>query len=310
MAAWGLNTRGPGKPYVEWFRSWQRDDETVFLGMPDVYSEEFARGVEEAAQSQCEPHRNDPLLLGYFLGNEPPWPRREGELVDRILAGPESATQNKLKAFLAEGDTPERRKEFVLAAFEKFLELTCAAVRKYDPNHLILGLRYSFGANPTDEILKAAGKFDVCTINPYEYDPTECCIERAYELSGRPILISEFHFGVAENGLAAGLGPVASQKDRGIGYRHYVEQGATHPAFIGAHWFTWRDQPVLGVGHDYGENYNIGIMDLNDRPYPELIEAMIETHKRLYDVHAGKVKPFDQWPKASEAGIRTSPWEW
>jgi hypothetical protein len=51
-------------------------------------------------------------------------------------------------------------------------------------------------------------------------------------------------------------------------------------------------------------------MDFNDRPYPELVEALIETHRRLYQVHAGLLKPYDQWPNASEAGIRSSPWDW
>ena len=27
-------------------------------------------------------------MLGYFIGNEPPWPGRESQLVDAILAGP------------------------------------------------------------------------------------------------------------------------------------------------------------------------------------------------------------------------------
>ena len=50
--------------------------------------------------------------------------------------------------------------------------------------------------------------FDVCSINVYEYEPTKQ-LDRAYRLSGRPILIGEFHIGVPENGL--GLGPGAGR---------------------------------------------------------------------------------------------------
>ena len=58
-----------------------------------------------------------------------------------------------------------------------------------------------------------------------------------------------------------------------------------------------------------GENYNIGFVDSTDRPYPELVEAAKATHKRLLEVHSGKVLPFAQKPMASDAGTPSSPWD-
>jgi len=58
-----------------------------------------------------------------------------------------------------------------------------------------------------------------------------------------------------------------------------------------------------------GENYNIGFLDVTDRPYPELVEAAKATHRRLHDVHAGKAAPFSERPKASSAGTPSSPWD-
>jgi hypothetical protein len=37
---------------------------------------------------------------------------------------------------------------------------------------------------------------------------------------------------------------------------------------------------------------------VTDRPYMELIEAMKTTHRRLYEVHAGKTAPYDVKPRA------------
>ncbi len=54
-----------------------------------------------------------------------------------------------------------------------------AALKKYDPNHLNLGIR--FGGNPPDYISKAAHVFDVYSVNTYEYEPTRQ-IKLAYEL--------------------------------------------------------------------------------------------------------------------------------
>jgi hypothetical protein len=58
-----------------------------------------------------------------------------------------------------------------------------------------------------------------------------------------------------------------------------------------------------------GENYNIGFVDVTDRPYPELVEAAKATHKRLFDVHSGRILPFSQKPRASDAGSPSSPWD-
>jgi hypothetical protein len=303
LDSWGMNTGGQGRPNIVFLR-WPRTPETTFLGVPDVYAEAFAEGIDQSASAQCAARKEDPLIVGYFIGNEPPWGDRESEVVDLILAGPDTATKARLKEFLSLGDTPKRRKQFVMAAFEKYTNLVCSAVRKYDPNHLNLGIR--FGGKPADEVLRLARIFDVCSINVYEYEPTKQ-VERSHRLSGRPILIGEFHIGVPENGLGSGLVQAKNQIERGNGYRYYVEQAVSLPYCLGAHWFTWRDEPVLGRMD--GENYNIGFVDVTDRPYPELVEAAKATHKRLLEVHSAKTLPFSQRPQASDVGSPSSPWD-
>jgi hypothetical protein len=303
LDSWGMSTGGRGRPNIVFLR-WPQTPEKTFLGVPDVYSDDFARAIDESANAQCAPRKSDPLIIGYFVGNEPPWGDRESEVVDLILAGPNTATQAKLRDWLARGDTPQRRKDFVVAAFQKYLDTICGAVRKYDPNHLNLGIR--FGGKVADDVLRLARVFDVCSINVYEYEPTKQ-VERSYRLSGRPILIGEFHLGVPENGLGSGLVQVKDEIERGNGYRYYVEQALSLPYALGAHWFAWRDEPVLGRMD--GENYNIGFVDVTDRPYPELVEAAKATHKRLFDVHSGRILPFSQKPMASDAGSPSSPWD-
>jgi hypothetical protein len=302
LESWGFTSGAQGKPYTIMLR-WPRTEGSFFFGLSDVYSEEYAWLVDQAANEQCSPVREDSLLLGYFIGNEPAWEGRESELVDMIIAGPGTATQTRLKEFLAGGDTPERREEFVIAAFEKYLELTCAAVKKYDPNHLTLGIR--FGGRASAKVLYTGRVFDVNSINVYEYEPT-AQLDRAYRISGRPALIGEFHIGVPENGLSSGLVQAKDQTERGKAFRYYVEQAAALDCFLGAHWFQWRDQSPLGRRD--GENYNIGLVDANNRPYKELVEAARITHKRLYDVHSGNILPFNERPKASDAGTPTTPW--
>ena len=298
MDNWGLNTianwsdatlGGSGrKVYVATLRGW--GIKTGLMGMPDVYDPAYEITVDKAAAQQCAPKKDDPFLLGYFIGNEPPWPNRELELVNVILSGDDTPMQRALKKYLEPGDTPERRKAFVYDTYAKFISTINAAIKKYDPNHLNLGLR--FGGSAPDEIINASKGFDVFSFNNYGYTVNPNTIKRVYDLTGLPMIIGEFHFGVPERGLAPGLAQTISQEERGMAYRYYVENAAANPAIIGTHWFQWIDQP--STGRNDGENYNIGFVDVTDRPYPELVNAAKETFKRLYDIHSGNELPTDR----------------
>jgi hypothetical protein len=310
MRAWGLNTAygaqlndslptgsAQRQPYVLPLRGWQHIEGAI-MGMPDVYSDAFARRVDSEAAEQLRPRKDDPWMIGFFIGNEPPWPARENQLVDLVLAGPASELQKRFKAELAKGDSPASRKSMVHAAFRKYLEVVNAAVRRHDRNHLHLGIR--FGGTPPDDVIALARGFDVYSMNKYRWSPPKDFIDRVYQIQDLPILIGEFHFGVPERGLAPGLVQAMTQAERGVAYSYYVENAAAHPAIIGTHWYQWIDQPA--TGRRDGENYNIGWIDVTDRPYPELVAAAKATHAKIDALHTGTLAPTTRRPKASEFG--------
>ena len=294
MAAWGFNTianwsdpelwAAKRTPYAIPLGGWGMEQ---YMGMPDVYSPEWLKKVDEAARRQCAPRKDDPWLLGYFIANEPAWPGREALVADLILKGADTATKKALRDFLAKEDTPQRKKAFMLQCFEKELDAINAAVKKYDPNHLNLGIR--FGGQPEDEIVRMTRHFDVYSQNIYSEVPDRAQLDKLYALTGRPMIIGEFHMGTPGRGLSAGLVQVKDQAERGVAYRYYVENAVAMPAMIGTHWFQWIDEP--NTGRMDGENYNIGFIDVTDRPYPEFVQAAEQTHKRLFAVHAGSEQP-------------------
>ena len=303
MDDWGLNTianwsdsdlgKSQQKTYVATLGGWEFSAET--MGMPDVYDPEYAGKIDAAAQKQCVPLKDDPFLLGYFVGNEPPWPGREQELVNVILEGKDSPMKKALQDYLEQGDTPERRKSFIYDTYKKFITTVNAAIKKYDPNHLNLGLR--FGGNPPDEIIKASSDigFDVFSLNIYGYRTYPDRLERIDKFTGLPIIIGEFHFGTPGRGLAPGLAQTLNQEERGVAYRYYVENAAAHHSIVGTHWFQWWDQP--STGRNDGENYNIGFVSVADVPYSELVEAAKATHLRIKDIHSGNIEPTSQEAK-------------
>jgi hypothetical protein len=297
MEDWGFNTianwsdpelgQAARQPYVIQL-SW--DFSMTYLGLPDIYSQEVAQAIDSAARRQCGPLRDDPWLLGYFLANEPPLPQRTQQTAELILSGPDTPTRQALEQWLSQGDTPERRALFINDAFDRYVQMTSAAARRHAPHHLNLGMRS--GGRPTEAELRVSGAFDVYSVNIYDYQLSAERMHEITERTGKPVIIGEFHFGVPERGLSAGLVQVKNQQERGVAYRYYVEQAFAMPEVIGTHWFQWVDQPP--TGRFDGENYNIGVVDVTDRPYVELIDAMRLTHQRLFQVHSGTEPPFSQ----------------
>jgi hypothetical protein len=163
--------------------------------------------------------------------------------------------------------------------------------RKVDPHHLNLGMRYAWISS--DLLYESAESFDVFTINSYEMIPPATVIAEIARRTGKPVMIGEFHFGALDRGLpSTGLRGVASQEERGVAYRRYVEAAAADPSVVGAHYFILNDQEVLGRFD--GENFQIGFVDVCHRPYRELVEAATRTHEAMYEVMDGKTKPFDR----------------
>jgi hypothetical protein len=303
MDRWGLNT----------IANWSRPDvyhrnqkaftlqlrdigiEGRLMGLADVYDPEFAARIDSVVRSTVEPYRDNPWLLGYFTFNEPSFLGRESRLCDLILEGEDRPIKSALIEFLEEGDNWQQRKRFVHETFRTFIETVDQAVEKHDPNHLTLGIR--FGQEAENEILELCKDvFDVFSFNCYDLHPRQEMMDRFMEVTGKPMIIGEYHFGTVDRGLAQALWQVNSQEQRGVAYRYYTERAYAHPGLIGTAWFQWSDQDLTGRGND-GENYNCGLVDVTDRPYPLLVESVSRTSERLYQIHSGQLVPVGPAPE-------------
>ena len=213
-----------------------------------------------------------------------------------ILEGRDRPIKEKLHKIFADGDTPEKRKEFIHETFRIFLETVDNAMHKFDPNHINLGIRFGNVMHIDQKILEICkNTFDVFSFNCYDLYPREEMLERATEIMGLPMIIGEYHFGTVDRGMAQALWQVNSQNERGVAYRYYTEKAYSHPGLIGTAWFQWCDQDL--TGRFDGENYNCGLVDVTDRPYKYLVEAMMETAKRLYGIHSGAHDPVTRKPE-------------
>jgi hypothetical protein len=312
-------------PYVRPMEFRERRSGLVYRDFPDVFHPQFEADAADYA-SQLSATADDAALIGYFLMNEPSWGfsselpaqgmlyntaecETRTELVrwlkakyagDEALAAAwhlpitfDKVTRGKWQGvFTKEAENDLR--EFSVRMVERYFQVISKACRKADPNHLNLGMRWA-GVPPAWGV-EGMKSLDVFSLNCYRQKlPRETAREIAQSLN-MPVLVGEWHFGALDVGLpASGIGHVRNQADRGRAYRMYLEDAASDPDCVGAHWFTLYDESALGR-YD-GENYNIGFLDICNRPYEEIGQAAIASHERLYDVAAGTVEPFADAPE-------------
>ena len=321
-----------GFPYVRPLGFEAKRSGYIVRDFPDVFHPAFEADAADFA-SVLSDTASDPSFIGYFLMNEPSWGGSSSGLpATGMLYNTASCfTRSELCRFLkkkysedtqlsakwkmpvtvaqvdsgkwegtftkeAEGDL----REFSVVMVERYFNLISTACRKVDPNHLNLGVRYA--EVPPAWAVSGMKSFDVFSMNCYAGKVPHSAFEEIHGMLKMPVMVGEYHFGALDVGLtASGLGCVKNQTDRGRAYRVYLEDAVADPYCVGAHWFQMYDQSAIGR-HD-GECYNIGFLDVCNRPYPELGHAAIESHERMYQVADGRAEPFSDapqyWPRVS-----------
>lgn len=289
-----------------------------YAGTEESLEKRFAKGV--TAKS------DDALLIGYFLGNEqhfeilpkliPAYKASQvaakGRLVqmleekygsiEKFNAAWNSATPFPDFAALKEAPLSIRTdaanadmQAFYRLYLDTYYSMVRRVFKKADPNHLLIGSRWTPGTANNRDAVEIGGKYlDVISINYYGYTIEEAFLKKVHEWSGgRPIIFSEWYYATTSHGLGA-MVELRDEKERGLAFRNYVEQAATLPFVVGTQWFIYTDQALTGRFFEgfHGEGNNTGLVDVTDRPYPELVEAAQLSHNRIYDVMLGREKAF------------------
>jgi hypothetical protein len=274
----------------------------------DVFDPSFAAGVRAGMAGQVGKSAGDPWCLGYFVDNEIAWGDEVSLAVAALLSPPEQAAK---QAFIADlqakygtieklnaawgtahaswdalhqhrGEPDGQKARADLTAFysktaETYFRTIREAVKAVAPNQLYLGCRFAWVNNLAAD---AAAKYcDVVSYNLYRQSVADFRFPGEADV---PLIIGEFHFGALDRGMFhTGLVPTVSQEARAQAYRDYVQGALRNPAFVGTHWFKYMDEATTGRPLDE-ENYQIGLVDCCDTPYPETIAAVREVGYGMY----------------------------
>jgi hypothetical protein len=187
---------------------------------------------------------------------------------------------------------------FLRRAATQYFRVTAAAIRATDPDHLVLGNREVSVMTRREIYEAAAAHVDVFSINNYDFvygvdnaaltlsgglDPADW-FAALHELTGKPILITEFGFRALDSGLPNSWPPIyptwETQQERAREFALYARGAQSTPWIIGYHWFRWVDQPA--EGRFDGEDNNWGLVNEMDQPYTVLTDEMTTVNPEVW----------------------------
>ncbi len=281
----------------------------------DVFDPSFRKSIQSELK-KLERETNDPWCIGFFVDNELSWGYDGMSLALETLSCP--ADQPAKKEFVNDLKTKYGEIEILNAAWgssfvswesllesrqspdvvraaedlKKFYRKTTDTyfstireeLKKSAPNHLYLGCRFAW---VNDAVALSATRYcDVVSYNKYTHTIRNL---RLPNFEDRPIIIGEYHFGSSDQGhFHPGLQEGDTQKHRAEKFKAYVKSALDNPQLVGVHWFQYVDEHAAGRADE--ENYNVGLVDICDTPYQEMVQAMREVGSIMYENRNGRDK--------------------
>ena len=267
----------------------------------------FDPGFEAYADEYAKKSLNsidNPYIIGYSLDNELPM---DGIMLDNYLTIDPTKEVNHYSYAAAwtwlknvtgkenpcgEDITNDLRDKFRGFIWNKYFEVTTAAFRKYDPNHMIIGTRFLTVASKSEWVMKVAGHYlDAITINWYfHWTPDAETLEYMSKNADKPFIVTEFYAkaGDSEGNLANRSGAgfyVETQKDRGDYYHNFTLRMLECQNMVGWYWLQYIDNdPNNGIGDLSSRDSNKGIVSNTHNEYTTLTSAMAEINRNVYKI--------------------------
>jgi len=294
-----------GSP-VEGYPEWPvLEGSTGWWKFIDPYDKLFETCVRAHIETKIQ-ELEDPWCLGLFVDNEIKWGDETylGSLA--LKASPAQASKKLLVAALMwkyssieelnkswhsdyKGwDELSDRQTYVpkgadpdLASFSKmmvreYFSTVRRVFKEIAPQKLYMGCRFS--SAPEFVVRIGAEYCDIMSYNPYLYGMEKFRFPEGVDV---PMMVGEFHFGAMDRGMFhPGQVYCDSQEERGECYEAYLVSCLQNPLIVGTNWHQFSDQST--TGRFDGENFQVGLTDVCDTPYPETIRHLRFIGDSLY----------------------------
>jgi hypothetical protein len=324
-AAWGTAT-------LARLRSWgfnnigdYSDDSTLGTQMPftvqlnmnletDVFASSFVTGSDADAAAEVPQWADNPNVIGYFTDDEPGWgppgAGPDGENLQQAYLNLPAGSPGLAVAQEYAGNL----NGFIAAVTTRYFSVTTAAVRMYDTNHLILGVKAE-GQEIQPQVIQSAVPYvNVFSVEDYNltagfaqlvdqiwpyYLPVEPNLADMESYFNGPMMIGEYAFiapGPQDPNTDPGIYYIsANQQARATDYANFLAPlYEDAPWLVGDEWFQYTDQPANGRVPN-GENNDFGLVNIEDQPYPEVTTGTSLLHSILPDRLVQSGPTCDSW---------------
>jgi hypothetical protein len=259
----------------------------------EPFCDEYARRLAES--------KNDRHLAGHFSDNELP---NQTDSLDRFLTldpSIEALRMNRDAAMAwlksrkgtsanASDINAEDRESFREHVYDRYLAITNAAIRKYDPNHMCLGPRLWGPSIQSPGVLRACGRhLDVIAVNIYhQWEPKPSMLAMWRKESGKPYMVTEFYARGEDSGLSNTTGAgwlVRTQRDRGEFYQHFTLALVESRDCVGWQWLTYIDNDPQNKKAELSNlDSNKGIVNVLFEPWKDLVSRMKALNQQVYNL--------------------------
>ena len=256
-----------------------------------VFHPDFPAHCDEIAQNIAKKHGDDPWLIGHYTDNEMPVPRDLLERTLKVDGKDPRYKQNYIQArrFLRsrhgrrgtiDDITEKDNLDFLGYVFKTYYKITSDAMRRHNPNHMVLGSRLHGAGTKIPQITAAAAAhLDVVSYNLYGVWHLPDERRKMWETAGRrrPFVVSEFCIKGDDSGMDNTDGAgwiVATQRERGLWYQNFTINLLRSKSCIGWDYFKYRDDIDV----------NKGVVDLDYQPHPDFADAMKQLHESAYEL--------------------------
>lgn len=253
------------RPYCVQMRALEIEDWNHYPAYREVSTSDFADYIDSLARDIAVDHAESKNLLGYFFVDIPGWAPH--------------ATGNDFEVL--QGLDPEKRDVKLYDVASKYYEVVSGAIRKYDPNHLLLGDRYNGNKAIPTSVLEAMKPFiDVLSVqyfprnNEEGHQQMRDDFARWQAVVDKPALNADIG-----NWCPTELNPhreseCGDQAGRARDYIGAISKILPEPWFLGWHWCAHVENPGRGWG----------IKNPRDESYEDFRKPVAEFNAKVYDL--------------------------
>jgi hypothetical protein len=249
------------------------------FGYVDIFAPMVRARLENDMKKLCLANHGNHNLIGYCWTDLGAWQLENPtgrNWVQHIRNLPADAPgQKAYRKFLKtwQGKDPKARDlAFLRIIAREYFGVLGKANRKFDPDHLIFGDRFTFQTAIPEVVEEMLPHVDAIAIQP-NFQPgfPKEDFDRVHKLTGKPIIICDFAIRFKEEGKKIrGWKPEETPKLAGERYAEYVREAFATPYVIGAFWCN----PINSKPGFKKAGIKQGLFDQGLTPRPELNKAI------------------------------------